>query len=316
MRVFRRFRELPPALRGASVAIGNFDGLHRGHVAVLEAAAEAARRLGGPLGVVTFEPHPREILQPESTFRRLTMFRTRADRLRRQGVDLCVALPFGPALMRLSPEAFAREILAELLGVRSVAAGSNFRFGHKRSGDLAVLEGLGRSLGFEVQAVPPLMVDGVVCSSTVIRERLAAGDVEGAARLLGHPFEFDGIVRPGDGRGRTIGFPTANVHPLGARPLLPGIGVYAVRAGLRGETAIEWHPAVANLGRRPTFDGQGVLLEVHLLDGEHDLYGRRMRVAFLERLRGEQRFPGIAELREQIGRDCAAARKIHGAPLP
>ncbi len=315
MRVFRRFRELPPALRGASVAIGNFDGLHRGHVAVLEAAADAALRLCGPLGIVTFEPHPREILQPETAPRRLTLFRTKADRLRKLGVGLCVALPFGPELMRLSPEAFAREILAARLGVRSVAAGSTFRFGHKRSGDLAVLEELGRRLGFEVQAVPPLKVDGVVCSSTVIRERLAAGDVADAARLLGHPFEFDGIVRPGDARGRTIGFPTANVHPLGARPLLPGIGVYAVRAGLREGPATEWHPAVANLGRRPTFDGQGVLLEVHLLDGERTLYGRRIRVAFLERLRGEQRFPGIAELQEQIARDCVDARAIHAAAL-
>jgi riboflavin kinase/FMN adenylyltransferase len=157
--------------------------------------------------------------------------------------------------------------------------------------------------------------DGEVCSSTAIRTALGDGRVEHAAAMLGYPFELEGVVRPGDRRGRTIGFPTANVHPLARRPMLPAIGVYAVRAGLRREGRLAWLPAVANLGRRPTFDGRSVLLEVHLLEGGADLYGERLRVAFLERLRGEQKFAGIEELKAQIARDCERARAVH-APIP
>lgn len=310
MRIFRRFDALPAAARGACVAIGNFDGLHKGHRAVLAAAREEATRLGAPLGVVTFEPHPREVLVPESAPRRLAPFRRKAALLRDEGVEICVALPFDEAFMRLSAEDFAGQVLHRRLGVRAVAAGEDFRFGHRRAGDLALLAALGRERGFSVRPVPAVEEGGRVCSSTVIRGLLAEGDVAAAAGLLGRPYAVEGRVRPGDQRGRTIGFPTANVHPLAQRVMLPAIGVYAVRAEAEGEPG-SW-PAVANLGRRPTFDGKGVLLEVHLLDGRHELYGRRLRVLFLERLRDERRFADIAALKSQIERDCAAARRVHG----
>lgn len=311
MRVFRRFAELPPSARGASVAIGNFDGLHRGHRAVLAAADSLARERGAPLGVVTFEPHPREVLTPETAPRRLTPFRRKAELLREAGVALLYVLPFEPKLMRLPAETFGREVLAGRLGIVGIAAGADFRFGHKRQGDLAFLAELGRELGFAVVAVPPVEHDGVICSSTAVRQLLEAGDVARADAMLGHAFEVAGIVRPGDARGRELGYPTANVHPIGLRPMLPAKGIYVVRAGVVEKGGTAWHPAVASLGERPTFNGSGLLLEVHLLDGAHALYGLRLRVAFLERLRDELRFPTIPALQAQMAEDCAAARRWH-----
>lgn len=313
MRIVRAGAGAPCAVRGAAVAIGNFDGLHRGHRAVLGAAAAFARELGAPVGVVTFEPHPREVMRPEAAPARLASLRRKAELLAEAGADVLYPLRFDDRLMRQAPEEFVEEVLDARLGVRAVAAGEDFRFGHRRAGDIGQLATLGTARGIVVAAVPPVEVEGAVCSSTRVRAALADGEVALAERLLGYPYAVDGIVRPGDRRGRTIGFPTANVHPLGRRPFLPATGVYAVRAGLRepGSGGIAWFPAVANLGRRPTFDGQGVLLEVHLLEGGGDLYGRRMRVAFLERLRPEQKFGGIEELKAQIIRDSERARAVH-----
>jgi riboflavin kinase/FMN adenylyltransferase len=311
MRVHRRAVAIPEDARGASVAIGNFDGVHRGHRAVIDSAAQSARRLGARLGVVTFEPHPREVVRPGERVPRLTLFRRKAELLRDHGVEELFVVPFDRALMRVTAEEFVTGTLVERLGVRAVAAGTNFRFGHGRRGDVATLQAAGARHGFAFVAVPPVQDDGPISSSR-IRTLLADGDVVRAAALLGYAYAVDGIVRLGDRRGRTIGFPTANVHPIDSRVLLPAIGVYAVRVGLgRGPVTI-WRPAVANLGRRPTFDGRTLLLEVHLLDGAADLYGQRLRVAFVERLRGEHRFAGVAELRAQIERDCARARTIHG----
>jgi riboflavin kinase/FMN adenylyltransferase len=313
MRVHRRFASLPDEARGAAVAIGNFDGVHLGHRAVVQAASALARRPGTALGVVTFEPHPREVLRPGQPFGRLTGFRRKAELLRALGVERLFVLPFDRALMQLSPAAFVREILIDRLGVAALAAGENFRFGHRREGDVARLEELGRAHGIAVTAVPPVRVGGEICSSTRVRTHLRDGEVRAAAALLGYAFEVEGVVRPGDGRGRTIGYPTANVHPLPACRVQPAIGIYAVRAGRRSGGRTVWHPAVASLGRRPTFAGQDVRLEVHLLDGRRDLYGERLRVAFVERLRGEAKFAGVAELRAEIERDCARAREIHAA---
>lgn len=313
MRIVRTTTVAPGAARGAAVAIGNFDGLHLGHRAVIDAAASFARELDAPLGVVTFEPHPREVLQPGQAPARLTPLRRKAELLAGLGVDVLHLLRFDPVLLAATPEAFVGEILAGRLGVRAVAAGEDFRFGYRRAGDMALLARLGGEHGMRVAAVPPLEVEGAVCSSTRIRKALADGEVALAARLLGYPYELEGVVRPGDRRGRTLGFPTANVHPLGRRPLLPATGVYAVRAGVRGPGGeVRWHPAVANLGHRPTFDGRTLLLEVHLLEGGGDLYGRRLRVAFLERLRGERKFAGVDEIKAQIGRDRERAAAVHG----
>jgi riboflavin kinase/FMN adenylyltransferase len=257
------------------------------------------------------------VLQPENAPARLTPLHRKAELLAEAGVEILYLLRFDRRLMRLPPEAFVDEVLLGRLHARAVAAGADFRFGHRRAGDMPALERLAGANGVKVVAVPPVEVEGATVSSTRIREALADGDVALANRLLGRPYTIEGVVRPGDRRGRTIGFPTANVDPLGRRPLLPAVGVYAVRAGLcrRGGEGIAWHPAVANFGRRPTVDGRTLLLEVHLLEGGRDLYGERLRVAFLERLRGEQKFASLDELKAQIARDSERARAIHG-PVP
>lgn len=315
MRIHRDHAGLPAAARGASVAIGNFDGVHSGHREVIRTAAGHAGALGRRLGVVTFEPHPRELLNPEGAPARLTPLRRKAELLRGLGVDHLYVFRFDTRLMRLSPTAFVEELLFGQLDVAAISTGRDFRFGHKRQGDTALLAQLAAPHGVPVSAVEQIAVAGAPCSSTQIRNALADGLIEQANDLLGAPYELEGVVRPGDQRGRTIGFPTANVHPLARRPMLPAIGVYVVEAGLcRGGRTV-WLPAVANLGRRPTFDGRSLLLEVHLLEGGGDLYGQRLRVAFKHRLRGEQKFAGIDELKAQIARDCDQARALF-APIP
>jgi riboflavin kinase/FMN adenylyltransferase len=311
MRIHRDHASLPATARGASVAIGNFDGVHRGHREVIRVAADHARTLGRPLGVITFEPHPREVLNPADAPARLTPLRRKARILRDLGVDHLYVFAFNERLMRVPAAAFVAEILLGELGAAAVTTGRDFRFGHKRQGDAALLAAVAGEQGVRTSAVDAVTFEGDVCSSTAIRAFLAEGRIAHANAMLGYPYELDGVVRPGDRRGRTIGFPTANVHPLARRPMLPAIGVYVVKAGLRRGGNTVWLPAVANLGRRPTFDGKGVLLEVHLLEGGSDLYGERLRVAFLERLRGEEKFASIDALKSQIARDCERARAVH-----
>lgn len=315
MRIHRDHAGLPAAARGASVAIGNFDGVHRGHREVIRTAAGHAGALGRHLGVVTFEPHPRELLNPDDAPARLTPLRRKAELLEALGVDHLYVFRFDARLMQLSPTAFVEDLLFGQLGVAAISTGRDFRFGHKRRGDTVLLAQLAASHGVPVSAVEQIAVAGAPCSSTQIRSALADGLIEQATALLGAPYELEGVVRPGDQRGRTIGFPTANVHPLARRPMLPAIGVYVVEAGTCRDGQIVWRPAVANLGRRPTFDGRSLLLEVHLLEGGGDLYGQRLRVAFKHRLRGEQKFAGIDELKAQIARDCDQARALF-APIP
>ncbi|MEO1018647.1 MAG: riboflavin biosynthesis protein RibF, partial [Pseudomonadota bacterium] len=268
MQVFRDYETLPPQARGTAVAIGNFDGVHRGHRVVIDAAYKVARRHDVPLAVMTFEPHPREIIQPQEAPPRLTSFRAKSRMLRELGVDVVFALRFGPKLMSLPAEAFVTDVLAGRLGVAGIVTGQGFRFGHRRLGDTRVLRQVACGLGIEVQTIPPLELNGSRCSSSRIRELLQAGDVAAAAVLLGRNYSVSGIVRAGDRRGRTIGFPTANVHPFDGRRLMPARGVYAVEAVERDGRTL---PAVANLGVRPTFDGRNQLLEVHVLDRTLDL---------------------------------------------
>ncbi len=315
MLIHRDHAGLPAAARGASVAIGNFDGVHRGHREVIRVAAGHARALQRPLGVITFEPHPRELLNPASAPARLTTLRRKAELMRELGVERLYVFRCDRRLLETSAAEFVTGRLLGELDVAAITTGRDFRFGHRRQGDVALLAALAGDAGRPATAVDPVTAEGAVCSSTAIRAALADGLVEHAGALLGYPYEIEGVVRPGDQRGRTIGFPTANVHPLARQPMLPGIGVYAVEAGLRRGGRLAWHPAVANLGRRPTFDGRSLLLEVHLLDGGGDLYGQRMRVAFRARIRGERKFSGIDELRLQIARDCEQARALH-APIP
>jgi len=314
MNVHRDLRQLPPEARGCAVAIGNFDGVHRGHRTVIEAARGLAAG-GRPLAVLTFEPHPKEVVTPATAPRRLTPMRRKIELLRELGCAHLFLLRFDRALMAMSADAFVAEILVRRLGIGALTSGESFRFGHKRQGDAALLAAAGARHGFDYAAIPPLLDDGAPCSSTRIRHALGEGDLPTANRLLGYPFSYSGLVQAGDQRGRTIGFPTANLVPAAGRHALPANGVYAVRAGWRTADGVRWYPGVANLGRRPTFGGGRVLLEVHLFDVQLDLYGQRLDVAFLERLRGETTFSGPDALEAQIGRDCRDARRVHGLVL-
>jgi riboflavin kinase / FMN adenylyltransferase len=306
---FRGLEPLPQELRGASVALGNFDGVHFGHRAIL-AAAEAA---GRPLGVVTFEPHPRSVLRaPERPFR-LTSPTSKAQALADAGVDLLVEVPFDRAFARLSPSEFVRQVLVDAVGARHVVVGADFRFGAEREGEPKTMRELGQELGFGVTVVEEVVAPtGQPFSSTAIRCHLQEGRPREAAQMLGHWWEIDGIVATGHQRGRTIGFPTANLA-LGDL-LEPAHGVYAVRAGIGEGEGFRWYDAIANLGRRPTVDGETLLLETHVFDFSGDLYDKPLRVQLLDFIRPERKFSGLDELSEQIAKDCNTARAFLAKP--
>jgi riboflavin kinase/FMN adenylyltransferase len=309
MRILRHVDNVPDQVRGCVVALGNFDGVHRGHQTLIGAAADDAARLGAPLVVMTFEPHPRGLFAPHDPPFRLTPFRNKAIHLRALGVDVLVVLTFDEAMSRVPAEDFVRTVLVEGLAARHVTVGDDFRFGHRRGGDAALLQRMGEEAGFGVDLVAPVAsADGEVYSSTRIRELLVAGKPGQAAALLGRPFEIEGRVERGDQRGRSIGFATANVDP--ADYMRPAFGVYAVRAGIGDGEAPEWVDGVANLGIRPTVDGSRVLMEAHLFDFDRDIYGEHLRVAFIEFIRPEIRFEGLDALKKQIAEDCVAARRI------
>jgi riboflavin kinase/FMN adenylyltransferase len=310
MRILRHFETIPGDARGGVVVLGNFDGVHRGHQAVVGAAAADAVRLKAPLVVVTFEPHPRRFFRPDEPPFRLTPFRSKVIQLAALGVDVVLVLAFGRAMSQMPAEDFVHKVLIGGLAPRQITIGYDFHFGHQRQGNPALLERLlPAGGGCAVKVVQPVAsADGEVYSSTRIREFLVAGKPGHAAALLGRPFEIEGRVERGDRRGRTIGFPTANLT-LGEY-LRPAFGVYAVRAGLGDGDTPEWFDAVANLGVRPTVDGRKLLLETHLFDVQRDIYGQHLRIALIEFIRPERRFDGLDALRAQIAEDCAAARRI------
>jgi riboflavin kinase / FMN adenylyltransferase len=308
MRVFRHTNASDDA-RGAVVAAGNFDGVHLGHQAVLGEAKALARRLDAPFAVLTFEPHPRVVFQPGLPPFRLTPFRAKSRELETLGVDLLFTLHFDLAFAQKTAEEFVAEVLVAGLGIKAVVVGYDFVFGNKRRGTAELLKTEGSKHGFDVKVVAPASAaGGVVYSSTQIREHLVAGRPRDAAALLGRPWEIDGRVDLGDKLGRTIGFPTANIDL--ADYLRPAPGVYAVRAGIEEGGKTEWHDGAANLGWRPTVGGKDLRLEAHLFDFRGDLYGKHLRVAFIERLRPEQRFAGLDALKAQIAADCQKAREI------
>jgi riboflavin kinase/FMN adenylyltransferase len=314
MQIHRGYWSLPQAALHGVVAIGNFDGVHRGHRALIEAARARAQEFGAPLGVVTFEPHPREVLTPDRAPPRLTPLRVKARILAELDVGHLFALAFNEHLMTKSPEQFVHDVLAGGLGVRQVVVGFDFRFGHKRAGDADRLAALGREYGFGVTLIEPVAWHGEVCSSSRVREAVARGDVALARDLLGHPFLVEGRVFAGERRGRALGYPTANLRP-GRRGMWPADGIYAVHAAWNtGRPA--WHDAVASLGVRPTFGGGERLLEIHAFDHRVDLYGRRVCCAFVERLRAEERFATVGDLKAQMDRDGAAARAALATASP
>ena len=303
MELIRGLHNLRPRHRGCVATIGNFDGVHLGHQAVLGQLAEKAGQLGLPTTVVTFEPHPQEWFFPDRAPPRLTRLREKLTALRRYSVDRVLVLRFDARLAAMEAAAFVERILVRGLGVRHLVVGDDFRFGRNRAGDFAFLRAMGARHGFDVVAMHSFRIDGERVSSTRIREALAAGDMDTAEKLLGRPYRMCGRVAHGDRRGRGIGFPTANLHLH--RRASPVLGVFAVEVfGVPGEPV----PGVANVGVRPTVDGTCALLEVHLLDFAGDLYGRYVQVDFLHKLRDERRFASFEALRAQIRRDVEAAR--------
>jgi riboflavin kinase/FMN adenylyltransferase len=290
-----------------AVTVGNFDGVHRGHQALVSATREAAQRLDGTAVVLTFDPHPSHVLSPHRAPEALLTVEQKAEILASLGIEQLAVLPFTRALADKDARTFAREVLHDCLGARSVIVGQGFRFGRHREGDAARLLELGAELDFTVQAVAPVLHDGTPISSTRIREALARGEIDAANDLLGRRCFVDGRVRKGEGRGRTLGFPTANLELL--NEAVPGGGVYACWARRTDET--ERRPAVVNVGRRPTFGGGGdLIVEVHLLDYVADLYGSVLRVEFEHKLRDERAFPSIDALKAQIGADADEARRV------
>ncbi|MSU89661.1 bifunctional riboflavin kinase/FAD synthetase [Rhodobacteraceae bacterium 2CG4] len=308
MRRHSRYLDLDPQDRGASVAIGNFDGVHLGHQAVIDRARAAAARLDVPLGVVTFEPHPRSHFAPDAPPFRLMNAETRAHRLDKLGVDQLYELPFDAGMAALTAERFVREVLVGGLGVAHVVVGADFRFGNRRAGDVTLLQRLGADLGFGVEIAPLLGQDDTDFSSTAIRKALSDGDPGRAAKMLGHWHRIDGTVIRGDRRGRELGFPTANLSMAGLH--LPRFGVYAVLFDvLTGPHAGSYRGA-ASLGVRPTFGVNAPNLETHVLDFEGDLYGAEVSVALVEFIRPEAAFDGVAALVAQMHDDVARIRRV------
>lgn len=304
MQLIRGLSALPAFPKGCVATLGNFDGVHLGHQAVLRQAADQARKFGLPLVILIFEPLPREFFAPHAPVARLTRLRERVAFIKELGVvDVLLVLRFNTAFAQLTAETFVERVLAEALHARHLVIGDDFRFGQGRQGDFALLEQLGRRFDFSVQAAATWALDGERVSSTRIRALLAERDVAGAARLLGRPFTLCGRVIHGDKRGRQLGFPTANVALH--RRLSPLRGVFAVTTTLPDGTVVN---GVANVGTRPTVDGQDARLEVHLFDFDRDIYGKLVRVAFLHPIRDEQKFNTLEELIAQITKDSAQAR--------
>ena len=299
MIVWHGLTRCPPGTR-AALALGNFDGVHLGHQAILQHVRARAQERGARALLVTFEPHPAEVLAPERRPRLLQTKRQKLAALEEAGMDAVLVLPFDLALAALSPQAFVERLCSALTPV-SVHVGTGFRFGRDRLGDVALLRTLGAEHGFAVEEVPPVEVDGQRVSSSRIREAVLAGRVDLARHLLGRPYAVEGRVVRGDGRGAALSFPTANLAVENELPPLRGVYVTETVA-----LALRW-PSVTNVGVRPTFDGSKLTVESHLIDYEGDLYGERVEARFLARLRDERRFADANALADQIACDRAAA---------
>jgi len=295
---------IAPAGKRLALTIGNFDGVHRGHQAMLERTVARARALRLAACVLTFEPHPREFFTPETAPARLTRMRDKLELMAAAGVDRVHVARFDARLAALEPERFLEEIVVRGLRAAWLLVGRDFRFGAKRGGDFALLERLGAQHGYELEAMPDVAVLGERVSSSAVRSALAAGDFEAARQLLGRPYAMSGRVAHGEKLGRELGFPTANVV---LRRRTPVAGIFVVECQLEGESG--WRPGVASVGRRPTVNPTAApLLEVHLLDYAGDLYRRHLHARFLKKLRDEQKYDDVPQLRAAIARDADAAR--------
>jgi len=303
MELIRGLHNLRPRHHGCVATIGNFDGVHLGHQAVIGQLAEKADEMCLPTMVITFEPQPMEYFRPDAAPSRLTRFREKLHALRRYAVDRVLCLQFNDKLASLSPEEFIRQVLIDGLGVKYLVVGDDFRFGRKRAGNIEDLRAAGEQHDFQVVNMHTFEIDGARVSSTRIREALEAGDMGAAERLLGRDYRMSGRVAHGAKLGRQLGFPTANIHLH--RRFTPLQGIFAVEVyGLDQEPL----QAVASLGNRPTVDGTRTLLEVYIFDFDQDIYGRHIQVSFLHKLRDEEKYDTLDALKQQIDRDVQNAR--------
>jgi riboflavin kinase/FMN adenylyltransferase len=305
MTIFRDVAELPDPPLEPVATIGNFDGVHRGHQAILSRVRAEASRREVPSMVITFDPHPATLLRPERPHRAIMSLDARLKRLGDLGIEHTLVLPFDHAMAEMSAREFIDEVLWDALHVRAMYVGPYTAFGRGRGGDTRLLASVGRELGYDVGEVEPVFVGGARVSSSRVRQAISDGDLAGVAQLLGRHHQLAGTVVPGDGRGRTIGVPTANLRDDGG--MLPPNGVYAAWAMLPGAR----QPAVVNVGVRPTFGETGpITVEAHLIGYSGDLYGRELSLAMVQRLRGEARFAGVDALVAQIKRDIRAAKRV------
>lgn len=295
------------SLRGGYASIGNFDGVHRGHQAMLNVLTSRARSENVPAVAITFDPHPIALLKPDAAPPALTTIEHRAELLSRYGVDVTLVLPTDRSLLALTAEEFFETIVRSRLQARGLVEGPNFFFGRNRSGNITVLRALCASHGLSFDVAPPATVDEQLVSSSVIRSLLETGDVAHAVRLLGHPYRLSGTVGQGAQRGRTLGFPTANLHDVAT--LIPGNGVYG------GSTTVDQirHRAAIHIGPNPTFGEGARKIEVHVLDYDGDLYGRSLSVDFFDRIRDVRRFSSVEDLQVQLQRDIEAVRAMPNA---
>ncbi|MCH7753448.1 MAG: bifunctional riboflavin kinase/FAD synthetase [Planctomycetes bacterium] len=304
MPIIRDLSELPEDARGGAVAIGNFDGVHLGHLRIVQRLLQRARAVSGPAIVFTFDPHPVRILRPDECPPPLTWTERKAQLLAQHGVYKIVAYPTDEALLRLSAQEFFDKIVCQALDARAMVEGPNFFFGHNREGNIDVLGQLTATEGISLDVVQPFEQDGAIVSSSLVRQLISAGEVARAAQMLSAPYRIRGMVTHGAGRGVKLGFPTANLEAVDT--LLPDMGVYAGRAWLGAEC----YPAAIHLGPNPTF-GEGIAkVEVHLIDHHETIYGQPLEVEFLERLRDIVAFDNETQLVKQLEQDVARSRKV------
>jgi riboflavin kinase/FMN adenylyltransferase len=307
---WRGLDSTPSSFGRCVVTIGVFDGVHRGHQQIIGRAVERAWAGNHPSVLLTFDPHPSEVVRPGSHPPVLTTQRTKAELVEQLGVDVFCVVPFTPDFMRLAPDEFVHEVLVSSLHAAAVVVGENFRYGRKAAGDVPSLTRAGRSFGFAVEGVPLLEEeDGTSISSTYIRSCIAGGDVRAAAHALGRPHRVEGVVVRGDGRGAKIGYPTANLAPV-AYAAVPSDGIYAGRLRRAGAEL----PAAISIGTNPTFEGQERRVEAYVLDFDADIYGEHVTLEFVERLRDTVRYDTVEELVAQMDRDVDRTRQLTGEP--
>jgi riboflavin kinase/FMN adenylyltransferase len=307
MQIARFPDEAPPRWHNPVLALGNFDGLHRGHMKIIDRVRQRAGERGGTPAAMTFDPHPPRVLRPDKAPALLMTPEQKIEALRRSGMQGLAIVQFTRELSAWDPEMFVRTVLVDWLQVVEVWVGANFLFGHERAGTFSVLRSLGARFGFRAEKIDPVRYKDFVVSSTRVRRLLSEGRVDEAGALLGHHYFIDGTVVRGAGRGRSLGVPTANLASV--NELVPPAGVYATLALVRGVVM----PSVTNIGLRPTFgDVDRPVIETHLLDAERDLYDAPLRLSFVQRLRDERAFPDVDALKAQIDADCRSARRLFG----